>query len=138
MSCQITYTQSFNIHPSDHILGTCTFTSVPALCLQFTSPASRKGIPAFLDAWEGCPPEHEWAIQNKWGTKQKWPSETQSSTYASSHIVVQPLLPNATSIPSIQPCLGLPHTHPPLTSSINTFQAMPILNKLLPLELLLS
>ena len=34
---------------------------------------------------------------------------------------VIPLLPKATSTPSIQPNLGLPHTRPPLTSAATSF-----------------
>ena len=41
---------------------------------------------------------------------------------ASSAVI--PLLPQATFTPSIQPTLGLPRTHPPLTSAINTLLAI--------------
>ena len=41
--------------------------------------------------------------------------------WAASNVI--PLLPKATFTPSIQPNLGLPCTHPPLTSAINTLLA---------------
>ena len=84
---------------------------------------------------EGGPKEHR--------AKQKWPHETHSVTYVlgctralhsfrpfaycycCTASTVIPLSPKATFTPSIQPNLGLPRTHPPLTSAVPTLHLLP-------------
>ena len=114
-----------NIHPLAHILD--TFALIFSSCLLFTVyPTPLQVITT--RARETGPKEHR--------AKQKWSRDTHSVTYVPylstlsdlSCIDAQPPaippLPKPTFTPSIQPNLGFPHTRPPLTSAINTLQAI--------------
>ena len=80
MLSQITHVQSSNIHPLVHMLGSCSLISLVVPFLQFTPTASYNvTVPRPSKGHE--PPERRRAVQTKTGTKGKWPSHTQSTTF---------------------------------------------------------
>ena len=107
-----------NIHPLAHILDICDL--IFSSCAVFTVyPYPLQAITT--RAREGGPKEHR--------AKKKRPLENHPITCVSELSTVSDLssilhshfsLPKATFMPSIPPNFGLPCTHPPLTSVINT------------------
>ena len=96
-----------NTHPLAHIIGTCTlifsscghFSVYPNCILQYHSNCNiiqyHRALHSFLSFKHSC-----------------------------KDLTIIPLLPKAIFTPSIQPNLGLPCTHHPLASTINTFLAI--------------
>ena len=119
------------------------------LVIQLLCPFNNLPQPHYVTA-SGIPPLSRWqatkfgrTLRKKIRTDQKWARETQPSAYApwpstdsylSRHCgaasIVVPLQPNANFTPSIQPSLGLAWTYTPLTSAINSLQAIRYLSLL--------
>ena len=131
MSSQITHTQSPNIHPLAHIHDT------QALIFSSCTPFYSLSLPHHITASLPSPDINHQSTGGRSERTQcqaKWPREIHSVTYAPGLSIfflmflvqccaastVIPLLSKATFTPSIQPNLGLPCTHPSLTSAINT------------------
>ena len=133
MSSPITHAQSPTIHLLAHTLGFCAFTSVVAPFSQFISTPSCNGIP---------PLSRCISPQSTGGRSEGTQELRKNGRVKLNHVLrtralhsflslarrcvtstVIPLLPKATFTPSIQPNLGLPRTHPPITSAIITLLA---------------